>query len=117
VIRLYATLQQLNHLSHDDIVTLLHWAVLCVTTLLSILIGLGTWVMRKAFKIAADKTADALQKLDKIEQATVVQATNHLEHIETESVKTNDILGRMEISQAEMSGKISTLCDIMASKS
>ncbi len=111
-----AALQQAHNLSHDDVVTLLHWAVLCITSLLSILAGLGTFIVRKALKAAADKTTDALAKLDRIEQATTVATANHLAHIETESVKTNSLLEVVIKEQSETNGSIKTLVEILSNR-
>ena len=111
-----SALQQAHNLSHDDVVTLLHWAVLCITTLLSILIGLGTFIVRKALKVAAEKTTEALEKLDRIDQTVHIQSENHLATIEKESIKTNNLLDDIKTGQAEMCGKISTLVEILANK-
>jgi|SRR5208337_5050517 len=112
----YAAAQQVHDLSQANTLTLLHWAVLCISSLLSVIIALGVFIVRKALRVAADKTTDALAKLDRIEDVTTNQAENHLATIEKESVKTNVLLDEIKIGQAEMSGKISTLVEILASK-
>src|SRR5208337_5373098 len=102
----------IKQLSQPQILALLHWAIAAVLGLLSAIVGIGGWILRNVFRIANKKTTDALAKLDKIEEATTVAATNHLATIEKETLKHTEILTDLKVGQAEMNGRIGTLCDI-----
>jgi len=91
-------------------------AYLQPATLLSALVGLVWWIMKKALKAAADQLKGVKEQLSEIQQITKIQAENHLSTIERESLKQTSLLETMIKEQAETNGSIKTLCDVISKK-
>ncbi len=62
------------------------------------------WVGRYFVSLAKEEWDDMKSKINTIATTTQVQAENHLQTIQTNTGKTNDILERMAEGQAEMNG-------------
>lgn len=62
------------------------------------------WLGKYFFGLLADEWRDTKEKITLIQHATQVQAENHLQTIQLNTAKTNEILEKMATGQAEMNG-------------
>jgi len=79
----------------------LHYLPHAVVT--ALLGGLG-WLAKYFGGRLMDEWDEVKGRLANIETSTKVQAENHLAHIEAESVKQTELLGKIIEGQAEMNG-------------
>ena len=68
-----------------------------------VLSGLG-WLGKYFVGVIANEWRDAKKTLTAIHETAQNQAQNHLEHIQANTAKTNEVLEKMATGQAEMNG-------------
>jgi hypothetical protein len=62
------------------------------------------WGMKKFIDSLKTEWGNVTSRLARIEQVQGVQTENHLKTIETNTAKTNEILEKMELQSAELTG-------------
>jgi hypothetical protein len=66
--------------------------------------GFIWWGVKVMFSRVKTEWTKVLDGLERIEKVQGVQAENHLHAIEISTAKTNDILEKMELQSAELTG-------------